>query len=292
MKNIYLKALAFLVALGCFYSIEILYFGQSDRTTGEAGLVLLGLLAPILTLAFPHFSRRSLALPVVGWGVVFLAAQLLVLGAGALDAAGILRLMLRLGIFLVVIGLAHVLSRSLLQFYLTVRELTQVAPTARLLVADETTPAVRRELARSRQYERPLSVIVLEEPPAPDQEAINRLILEAQQAFLQEYYHLKFVEAVRQSLRPMDVLMTHGNRLAILCPEGTEGATYELSARIRANVAAKLALPIEMAAARFPEEGLTFAGLLATADERLDERAAATTSRQSSSSSLLGTHST
>lgn len=289
MRNLYLKALAFLLALGSYYFLELFYLSQSSATTLDVGRILFGLLAPILTLAFPHVSRRSAVLPVAGWGIIFLVIRLLGLGSGAVDVAVVWRILPELALFILVVALAHVLSRSLLHFYLTVRELTQAAAAAHLPTADEAMPAVRRELARSRQYERPLSVLMIDKPPPPEQETIDRLILEAQQGFLKELYRLKYVEAVHQSLRPMDILMVHGDRLAVLCPEGSENVTSELAASIRAGVTQRLSAPVDVATARFPEEGLTFAGLLATADERLDEHASGAQNRRKALSSLSST---
>lgn len=143
---------------------------------------------------------------------------------------------------------------------------------SKLITLEESQSIIRSEFTRSRHYNRHLSVLAIAQPKLSSGKGGMKTNRENLTEWLDwKLTKIRLEEIIRRELRAMDTLMydDHTDRMVLLCPEADiEGAGY-IASHLKNAAERDLGIQIVMAMATFPEEALTFDGLLEQAYERL-----------------------
>lgn len=126
---------------------------------------------------------------------------------------------------------------------------------------------INTELTRSRRYNRPLSVLILEFEKANEE---SKSIEAVQKDLLKRFTLAKVGQILNEHARQTDLIMDdQTEHFIIVCPETDYQATEILAGRIRQAVKEKLGAWVMWGTASFPNEALTFDDLLNTARGRI-----------------------
>jgi hypothetical protein len=129
---------------------------------------------------------------------------------------------------------------------------------------------ISSELTRSRRYQHPLSVLVIQMTSYATSKLAEHPGL--QRDILAQFASAKVGQIINERVRETDLIMRdEHDRFIILCPETNLENSKTLARRIEQGVAAIMGVDISWGSAFFPSEALTFEDLILKAEERLEE---------------------
>lgn len=132
---------------------------------------------------------------------------------------------------------------------------------------------IKKEFIRSRRYNHPLSLMVIEPSKYTLKEDLDRIIRENQKRMTRRYLSNRLAEIIIHQARRTDmVLSQNGNeRFVILCPENNADGTSILAQRIQADVQNHLGVSIQYGIAAFPVDALTLEDLVRSAETKMGQ---------------------
>ncbi len=167
-------------------------------------------------------------------------------------------------VFLAVLGLGFTYIRnSIIEYELAFATLG----TSFLEHLDDpkTQKTIQSEIMRSRYSAHPLSIIKIKAGPADNDFQVNQALLQEIFQNNQDRFKLsRIANQIKQEVRLIDhVLFDEINKeILVLCPEFTRDEARQFSLLIKSKLEQSTKIKIESAQAAFPEDGLTFDGLL------------------------------
>jgi hypothetical protein len=124
---------------------------------------------------------------------------------------------------------------------------------------------IYREVRRARRYERPLTLVTISPTQQSMTGAINNLVHEVQRASIKKYVDAKLVALLSNELPDCTTVASCDDHFVLLLPEAGKEETAETLDWIMTRVRDELGLQLTAGAAAFPDEEVTFTGLLARA---------------------------
>jgi GGDEF domain-containing protein len=260
--------------LAIFYNIERLDFYTKNFVNLSSFVYALTAIATVSTIIVPRTWRISLRSLLPFWASVYLASKLFLLNNHPLIGGGYLYLTItEVVFFLLTVVLAHHVAHHLHDFEDAVENISFSGLKNRILSQEDASATIKNELYRSRRYQHPLSLMVLEPDQGSLQASLHRSVREVQQAMMGRYVFLGFSRVVSDFLRRIDIAMEQADkqRLVLLCPETPREGVMMMVERLKQTVADQIGVSVRCGVASFPDEALTFEELLREATLRLKE---------------------
>jgi hypothetical protein len=135
---------------------------------------------------------------------------------------------------------------------------------------------IYREIQRARVHQRPLAILAVRHMPASAKVALERLVLETQQAMLEHYLMASISRAVGGALATYNILARRKDHFLIVVPEATPETLAETTARLRRAVQEQVGVEVRIGAALLPGDALTFEGLVEKALHAMESEGGAT----------------
>jgi len=175
--------------------------------------------------------------------------------------------------------LAREMTISFREMEQTIDKLIFATFSGRALLFEEAAKVIQTELARSRRYNRPLSLVIIEPDPvavgaefqsatpAPRSPAGK----EIQKQLARRYVMAQIAEILDKEARNTDTIVKQDkpDRFIILCPETQTSNTNTLIRRVVEKTRAQIGLQVGFGVAAFPEEAMTFEELLQKAEAKM-----------------------
>lgn len=226
-------------------------------------------LAIPITLLFPSINRVSLIVPLLIWAGVYLVLLQTIdrshsATPGEFSVILLEFIMLEAGAWLaykLALHLGH--AESLMDAL----ALGAFPSDARELA--EESQRIKIELARSRRYHRPLSLMMIESEP-DERKLTTEMLRSIQYDLTNRFISARVGQIINDKIRQTDLMMKdRRGRYIVLCPETDLANITELTKRIAQAIQERTDIRVRWGVAAFPEEALTFEDLLNTARERL-----------------------
>ncbi|MEW5958567.1 MAG: hypothetical protein AB1801_12625 [Chloroflexota bacterium] len=119
-----------------------------------------------------------------------------------------------------------------------------------------------REMRRARRYERPLMVLAIKADQESLQVAVPRVVEDVQQAMMKEYTLAGISRILNDNLQSFDTIALHDDYFILVLPETSTDQLPQISQRLEKAVKEKMGLQLEIGAASFPKEAITFESLI------------------------------
>ena len=272
MGSIKRQVVLVLIYIVAVFSLERLDIGAPGAFNLHPFAYILVVLAMILTIIIPQLRRASIYLLIPLWGGVYLVLWSLILGQFSsftidkLQGAIIELVLVTTGVLL-----AHGLARHITQVEDTIESLAFGEIPGRATCLEDAAEAIKVELTRSRRYNHPLTVLVLEPDPETLQASLQRTLQEIKLNMAKRYANARLCQIVNEAARRTDLVLQQAKngRFVILCPETEPHASTVLASRIQSLAHDNLGISIAWGAAAFPAEAVTFDELLQKAELKL-----------------------
>jgi GGDEF domain-containing protein len=229
-----------------------------------AAVVLTTLIVPVL-----RNPPLRVALPAIV--TLFLAAKLYFKSGDAWTVEDVLRAATELSAIVLTLLLTRQLSQALDEFQAAVAAIT--IPKVGKSVEDAFSASegeMYQEVRRARQYNRPLALLALRIEGEPSSVALQQVIIEAQQAMIDELLLAGVAGALCDELRDYDIIGRHADCFLVLLPELTKEDVPNVIFRLRNAVSERVKVKLEIGAVTFPDNASTFDGLVQQAIQQIE----------------------
>lgn len=273
MRKLQDSILSLLIHIVILFNIERLDLSGKDVINLETAVYVLTVLAIISILSIKWLGTlRQPVLIVLAAGVYF-AVKLLLMSRRPL-VGGIYTYLsfTELGLFLVAVYLAQNLAINMKELELNAHAFS-FANIRKVKRVQEAYKEIEAEIYRSRRFQRPLSVIVLEQETKDLQTNIKNLSQNAQRAMMEQYFSVILAKELATQLRETDLLLENdkNGRLVIFSPDTGVKEAETLIKRLNA-LTRSTEFSINFGAATFPDHALAFEQLLEHAESNLQQR--------------------
>jgi GGDEF domain-containing protein len=183
--------------------------------------------------------------------------------------------------------LAHWVSNGVNEFESAVKHIT-IGPADLLAPFSDGQARMYQEVRRARHHRRPLSLLAVGFDNDSIQIALHRMVQEAQEAMVEQYVATSVARTLCDELEDYNLVARNSNRFLVLLPEVTPDRVSDVTSRLRKTVEEQLGITLRMGAASFPEETVTFEGLVEKATERMNKESGKASAKQSRQMRLEG----
>jgi Diguanylate cyclase, GGDEF domain len=227
------------------------------------------LVAIPLTLFFPSISRVSVVVPLGVWAAVYLVLLLTLDRKFSTSSNEFSIIVLEFILLEAGVWFAHQLALQISHAESIMDALALSAFPNRAHDIDSENQRIKIELTRSRRYNRPLSLVVIE-TESEDEKTTREMLKSVQQDLLSRFTSARVGQIIDDRIRQTDlVLRDQRGRFILLCPETELSNATLLAKRISQAIQERTSMGVLWGVAAFPDEALTFDDLLHKARERL-----------------------
>lgn len=273
MRRLQESILYLLLHLTVLFNIERIDIGGVNTIDLATPVYVLTIVAVILILSIRWLKTLYQPTLLLLWAAVYVAMKLMLISQRPL-VGGIYTYVsfTELGLFIIAVFLAQNLAVNMDEFEQAVKNFAFAKDTT-IKQVHEAQGKIQAEIYRSRRFQRPLSIIVLEKDWNKAHTNFNTVVQDAQRALIEQYVSTMMIRDLSSQLRQTDLLLEHDKqeRLIIVSPDTDQAGVKNLINRL-GSMTQSGALSINFGAATFPNHGLTFEQLLEQAENSLQER--------------------
>ncbi len=224
----------------------------------------------LITLSVPGVRRPPLrlALPVVV--VLFLAVKLYFEWGGASKIEDVLRAATELSAIVLTLLLTRQLNRALDEFQEAVAAITipHIGKSVDAFSADQ--GEMYQEVRRARQYNRPLALLALKVEEDSLKVALQKVLREAQRAMMHELVLAGVAGTLCDELQDYDIIGRQNGYFLVLLPEAKKEDVPGVANRLCNAVSERVGVKLQVAAVTFPDNALTFEGLVQQVTQQIE----------------------
>lgn len=192
-----------------------------------------------------------------------------------------------LGMLGVTLLLSRRIAWNVLRFEEAAVEVITADLTNRAMPFEQGQEEMYREIRRARQFERPLTLVSLRPTHASKVASVHRFLQQAQRESIERYIHARMADLLARETGDCDVVTYGDGKFVLLLAETGRERAEEVVRSLEQRAQAELGLSLQSGIASFPDEEVTFSGLLSRAGAELRAEAAATAAAANGHGSLL-----
>lgn len=256
MKEIRIRCAALLVWIAALNYAGL--FGTSLVLSSGVGLIAVALALPIVLF-------RGLNGIALRWLLILSAPVLLVLEAWLYypsDLHATPAVLMELGIFGVTVVLAHRFGQGL-EYWRRCLVVTLAGHGAESPQRIETGQAeIYREIRRARMHHRPLALMTVRATNHAAKATLDRFAKRVAAEMTRDYIAARIAAFLDVQLSDCDVIVEHDDHWVVLLPETGRDKLEGIAQKLKTAAKDQLDLEFEFGLSVFPDEEITFAGLL------------------------------
>jgi GGDEF domain-containing protein len=224
----------------------------------------------LTTLIVPVMRRPPLRVALPTIVLVFLAAKLCFKLGDTWEIEDVLRAATELSAIVLTLLLTRQLNRALDEFQEAVAAITipQVGKSVDAFSASQA--EMYQEVRRARQYNRPLALLALKIEEDSINVALQEVMREAQRAMIDELVFAGVAGALCDELQDYDIIGRQNSYFLVLLPETKKEDVPDVTNRLCNAVSERAGVKLQVAAVTFPDNALTFDGLVQRAIQQIE----------------------
>jgi hypothetical protein len=273
MRRLQGSILYLLIHLTILFNIERLDLDGKDTIDLATAIYPLAIIAIIAILSIKGLRTLPQPVLIALWTAVYCVMKLVLIAQRPL-LGGIYTYLsfTELGLFLIAVFLSRRLALNIEEFE-DAAKIFAFANISNIKRVEEAQKEIQAEIYRSRRFQRPLSIIVLEQDDGKLEANINHIVQDAQHSLMKEYISAMMARELAAQLRQTDILLAHDKRgrLIILSPDTDHDGTKAFIHRLKSLARGDL-FSLNFGAATFPNHALTFEELLEQAESNLQQQ--------------------
>jgi hypothetical protein len=126
-----------------------------------------------------------------------------------------------------------------------------------------------REVRRARSYRRPLALLAVSAASDVQDAPLNRFIEEVQRETVREYVAARIAHVLAEETKDCDIITRRNGHFIILVPEVSRAEAEAILKKLESTAQEKLGLDLKLGLATFPDQEVTFEGLVQRAESTL-----------------------
>ena len=272
MKRLPISIIILILFLTFFFNLERIDVGDQELINIHTFVYILSTFAIVFIIMLRVFRRMNLALLLFIWNLLFLGLKLIVYTDSPFWGGYHSYITLvEFTMFSLGIVIAHWVGVNMDDFEKAVENITfsEIKHASNLRDAVD---SINNEIYRSRRYNHPLTMIIVEPLKGSQEMILNQSVREVQESMISRYVSISLARALREYIRRTDMLVEQPDkgRFIVITPETNKveservvGKIYQAASSIGAEVAVGLCA--------FPNDALTLEDMLCRAELDLAE---------------------
>jgi GGDEF domain-containing protein len=235
------------------------------------------------TVFMPGISKVNIAVLLIVWACVYIVVLQVADRSLSAQAGDFPVILLELILLEIGVWCAYQLAEGISHAESIMDAMALSAFPNRTMEIEQAEHRIKGEITRSRRYQRPLSLLVLQADP-DDKIAVQEMAKIVRNDLWNRFSFARIGQIVDEHVRQTDIVMRdHKNRFIILCPETDIPSSKQLAGRITKAVEDKTGLQVMYSTVYFPDDALNFDDLLATAQSKVSSAASSRAKKRASS---------
>jgi GGDEF domain-containing protein len=257
--------------LAIIFNVEKLPFTNQSLFQLHTFVEPLIAIAIIVTFLVPRLQRFGLFFQLALWTVIYFGLLFLFERESGMEVLSLQLMLTEITVSLIAVAIAHDIATELREIEGSLDRLVYSTFSGRTVKLDDAGEEIKIELTRSRRYQRPLTLLVIEPDTSALREDLQPTLKEIQHNLARRYAMARISEILNREARRTDLIVKqdHPDRFILLCPETASTDSNTLVRRIQDAVQDSLGVSVSWGIASFPEDGLTFEGLVGKAHNKL-----------------------
>ncbi len=170
---------------------------------------------------------------------------------------------------IITVYIARRIVQSIAEFEQAARDAILIQQDSQLAQFDMSQAEIYREIRRARQFKRPLALVALSPTEQSIERSLNRFMQEVQKKAVETYVHAQVAEVLSSEVSHCDLIARRNNHFVMLLPETDREGAKALTNRLKEAVEKQLGVNLQAGTACFPEQEVTFTGLLERAEAEM-----------------------
>ncbi len=272
MKRLPFAIIILLVFLAFFYNIERLDIGNQSVVNFSTFVYFLGTAMVIFNIMWKFIRRMNFVLVILGWDIIYLVLKLIFVKPD-LTWGGVLGYVTLVEILLISIGagLSYYVGWNLNDFEDAVEKIT-FSEIKRAINLKDAIEMIQNEVYRSRRYNHPLTIIMVQPLTDSKQNILNHSIREIQEAMVARYMSISMARALSDHIRRTDILVEQPDkgRFIVVSPETDKTTSSVVVGKVQ-EAAKEIGAQVVLSQANFPGDALTLEELLNQSEIQINE---------------------
>lgn len=279
LKNSILLLFSYLILV---FGIAQVQYVEENVLNFEPAFFVLMAVAVLVGIVLPSMLRMSIYVFLIGWTVIY-ALVWLTYWRFHIPTLSFQLLGIQFILVIISAGLSFDLGKQIQLHDVLLNGLSSTTYPNRTLELDGANDRISAEITRSRRYQHPLSLLIIELRKGGIDQKENHLE-GLQRDLLNRFASAKMGQIISDRARETDLIIRdHLGRFLVICPETTLESSAIFAERISRAVHEDLGANTIWSSAAFPIEALTFEELLEQAESRLSKSRPSSTLGESAS---------
>ena len=273
MKKLPLSIILLIWFLAFFFNLERIDIAEQAIVNINTFVYVLVTIAVVFTIMLSIFRRMNIALLLVFWNLFYFILKMFVYTESPIWGGfhGYITV-----IEVTMLSLSVVLGRwvgwNLDDFEKAVENITfaEIKKASSLKDAAE---SINNEIYRSRRYNHPLTMIMVEPLKGSQEMILNQTVREVQESMISRYVSISLARALREYIRRTDMLVEQPDkgRFIVITPETSKEESQRVVGKIF-DAASSIGAEVAVGVCAFPDDALTLDDMLGRAEIDLAEK--------------------
>lgn len=267
MKRLPLSIILLLLFLAFFFNLERIGVADEVLINLNTFVYILVTISVVWTIMLSFLRTLSLSWTIVLWLSVYFFLRFFIFNQnpiwGSYDSYITI---IEICMMLISITLARWVGWNLQDFENAVENIT-FSEIKRASQLKDATESIKSEIYRSRRYNHPLTLIMVEPIKGSQDMILNQSVREIQESMISRYVSIALARALHDHIRRTDMLieMPEKGRFIVLTPETDIRESIRVIEKIK-EAAQSIGAEVSVGIAGFPEDALTLEDMLARAE--------------------------
>ena len=259
--------------LAFFFNLERLDVSQPDLININTFVYVLATIVVVFTIMLPVLRRLNTTWLLILWNLVYAILKFFVytsnpVWGGYYGYITVIEVvMLSLGV-----AIARWVGWNLEDFQKAVENIT-FAEIKRASSLKDAVESINGEIYRSRRYNHPLTMIMVEPLKGSQEMILNQSVREVQESMISRYVSISLARALREYIRRTDMLVEQPDkgRFIVITPETDKEESERVVSKVY-EAALSIGAEVAIGVCAFPDDALTLEDMLGRAEMDLAEK--------------------
>jgi hypothetical protein len=273
MKRLPVSIILLIIFLAFFFNLERIDVGDQELININTFVYILITLAVVFIVMLPVFRRMKIAPLLFIWDLLYFVLKLTVFKVNPFWGGYYSYITLvEFSMFSLGVVIAHWVGANMDDFEKAVENIT-FAEIKRASNLRDAVESINNEIYRSRRYNHPLTMIMVEPLKGSKEMILNQSVREVQESMISRYVSISLARALREYIRRTDMLVEQPDkgRFIVITPETNKIESDRVISKIY-QAASSIGAEVAVGLCAFPDDALTLEDMLCRAELDLAEK--------------------
>ena len=273
MKRLPISIIILILFLAFFFNLERIDVGNQELININTFVYILSTVAIVFTVMLTVLRRMNTVVLLLFWNLFYFVLKIVVFTEIPFWGGYYSYITLvEFTMFSIGVIIAHWVGANMDDFEKAVENIT-FSEIKRASNLRDAVDSINNEIYRSRRYNHPLTMIMVEPLKGSQEMILNQSVREVQESMISRYVSISLARALREYIRRTDMLVEQPDkgRFIVITPETNKVESERVVGKIY-RAASSIGAEVAVGLCAFPNDALTLEDMLCRAELDLAEK--------------------